>query len=504
MAKKVVLCILDGWGLAPADKYNAIDNAVTPTMDALMERYQWAKMTTHGPAVGLPEGQFGTSEANHLVIGSGTIPKQDLYKVNASIEDGSFFENPELERMLKNVKDHDGALHIAGVLSDGGVHSHINHTLALLQKLREDEFENQVFIHVFTDGRDTPPHSAPEYLKQLEDVIHEMPNVKIATIQGRYYLDRDKDWDKTEKAFQLIFNNEGGEQMPDWRAAMDKAYKEMREGTDNDQYVKHYVLEGAEKIKPGDGFIFTHFRADRAMQILHRVLQEGRKDVYVTSFFKPNSEMPYTPLFESDTVEKPLSEIIAEAGKTQAHITETEKYVHVTYYFNGRREHEEEGEVWKVYESNRDVKPFYNFDPAMRAHEFNQEILTQIDEGKDFILVNFTNTDMVGHTGNYEAAVIAAEAVDYCLSQVYAKVQEKDDEYCLIVTADHGNSDVMWDYEHDEPHTQHTFSPVMCIFVDDEIRQLKKKETLLNDIAPTVCAVMELEAPECMSGQSLV
>lgn len=501
MSKKVVLLILDGWGLGPKDKYNAIDNAVTPTIDMLLEKYPWCRFKTDGPSVGLPEGQFGTSEANHLVIGSGTVPKQDYFKVNVAMEDGSFDSNDQLNGLINHVKEHDGALHLGGVLSDGGVHSHIEHLLWLLDKLKREGFEQPVWIHVFTDGRDTAPHSAPKYLEQLNEHITDMPNVKVATVQGRYYLDRDKDWDKTEKAFDLIYNAQAEKQMDTWKEAIDDAYANMREGIDNDQYVGHYVIGDYDGVKPGDGFCFTHFRADRAKQLMQRVEKEGRQDVWITSFYKPTEELGYTPLFVSDTVEMPLSEVIAQAGKSQAHITETEKYVHVTYYFNGRREKEEDGEEWKLYESNRAVKPFYNYDPAMRAHEFTDEILGKINEGKDFVLVNFSNTDMVGHTGNYEAAVIAAEAVDYCVSRIYELLEGKWDEYVLVVTADHGNSDEMWDYEANEPHTQHTFNPVFCIFVGENIPEVKlSKEELgtLDMIAPSVCELMGLPKPGCM------
>lgn len=502
-----MLLILDGWGMGPADKFNAIANAVTPTIDMLLEKYPYCMMKTDGPSVGLPEEQFGTSESNHLVIGSGTVPKQDFYKMNLAMEDGSWDSNPELIGLLDHVKSHDGALHLGGILSDGGVHSHIDHLLWLVNKLHRDGFEQRVWIHVFTDGRDTPPHSASEFLKKLDEQIEKMPNVRIGTIQGRYYLDRDKDWDKTEKAFDLIFNNRGGMEVENWKEAIDDAYGKMREGVDNDQYVGHYCMRGFEGVNPGDGFCFAHFRADRAKQLMQRIAKEGREEVWITSFYKPTEELAYTPLFVSDTVETPLSEVIAEAGKSQAHITETEKYVHVTYYFNGRRETEEDGEEWHLMESNRSVKPFYNYDPAMRAHEFTETVLQKIEEKKDFVLVNFSNTDMVGHTGNYNAAVIAAEAVDFCVSRIYEALKNRLDEYVLIVTADHGNSDVMWDYEADEPHTQHTFNPVFCVFVGDGTREMKcGKEKLgtLDMIAPTVCEIMGLEKPESMVGESLL
>jgi len=504
MNKKVILCILDGWGLAPPDKFNAIDNAPTPTMDMLMETYPWCRMKTDGANVGLPDGQVGTSESNHLVIGSGTIPKQDLFKVDDAIADGSFFTNEQLTGLLNHVTDHGGALHIAGVLSDGGVHSHVRHIWALLKKLKEMQFKQSVYFHVFTDGRDTPPHSAEGYLQQLEDAIKNYGNAHIATIQGRYYLDRDKDWEKTERAFQLIFNGTG-QAMNTWQEVMADAYSKMREGNDNDQYVGQYVLPIHSSIKPGDGFLFTHFRADRAYQLLKRIQDESREKVFLTSLFKPSEELWYTPLFTSDTVQIPLSEIISKAGKKQAHITETEKQPHVTYYFNGRREHEENGEVWECLESNRSIKPFYNLDSAMRAHEFTDTIVTHLEKNDvDFIIVNFTNTDMVGHTGSYEAALCAAAAVDYCISRVYEVLKNHLDEWSMIITADHGNSDIMWDYKNNQAHTQHTHSLVPCIVIDSEVKKLKQEVTMLNDIAPTVLALMGLKKPVVMTGNSLI
>lgn len=499
MDKKVILLILDGWGIAKPDKFNAIDNANTPNMDKLMATYPNMLLKAHGEYVGLPKGQMGTSEVNHLAIGSGRIVLQDLPKIDKSIADHELDNKKELLELIDHAVKNNGKIHLTGLLSDGGIHSHINHLFALLDIFKAKGISVPIKLHLFTDGRDAPPMSARKYLEQLEAKLKEVGIGEIATLQGRFYLDRDRDWDKTEIAYQLIANAKG-KRVNSWQEAIDESYEEF----DNDQYLKQFVLSDDSQINDGDSMLFFNFRTDRMFQIIKRTLECEKKEFLVSAFCKPSDDFNYTPIFQRDDINNTLAQVVSNSNRKQLHITETEKFAHVTYYFNGQRESEFPNEEWKLFESNRYVKPLYNFEPSMRIYEFTKFIINGINENKyDFIIANYSNTDMVGHTGNYNAAVIAAESVDYCLSKIYETIEDKLDEYTLIVTADHGNSDEMWDYEANQPHTRHTLNPVPFIVATNGEYKLEG-EDLLSSIAPTIIKLMGLEKPEDMEGESLI
>ncbi|MCA9386244.1 2,3-bisphosphoglycerate-independent phosphoglycerate mutase [Candidatus Dojkabacteria bacterium] len=501
MNKKAILLILDGWGMAKPDKFNAIDNAKTPNFDFLRNTYAYTELKAHGEFVGLPEGQMGTSEVNHLAIGTGRILQQTLPLINSMVENNGFAQNEQIKNLVQHVIKNESALHLVGIVSDGGVHYHMNHLFAFLKFLQGIEFKQEVYIHVFADGRDTPPKSIEGYLEELEKQIESCGIGNIASFQGRVYLDRDRDWDKTEKAFQLIKNLEG-EKMQNWRDALNKSYEE--EKVENDQYHKQYFFEGAKGVEEGDALFIWGFRTDRQFQILKRILDEKIKNFRLTSFINPSKDFDFDPIFPENVVEKTLAELVDTQSKKQLHITETEKYTHLTYFFNGRREVEFSQEAWELLQSNRYVKPDYNFEPSMRAFNITKEITESIENDTyDLIVANYPNTDMVGHTGNYEAAVIAAESVDYCLGKIYEALKDRLDEYTLFITADHGNSDEMWDYEANQPHSQHTLNPVPFITVTNEDVEITNAD-LLDGIAPTILSFMGIEVPSEMTGKPVV
>lgn len=500
--KKVILVIMDGWGIAPPDKFNAIDNAKTPNFDRLVRDYPNTSLKTDGDSVGLSEGQFGTSEINHLTIGSGRVIWQELPKINKSIDTEDFYSNPALLKTIDHVTSNKSVLHLIGILSDGGVHSHIKHLFAILELLKRRKFTQPVSLHIFTDGRDVAPKSAEKYLKLLEKEIkkHHELKIEINTLQGRFYLDRDRDWEKTEKAFQLIANHKGN-YFENWASIINTEYNRNQ----TDEYFDQYVLSKKNKLSPKDGVIMTHYRTDRQFQLIKRLLQEKIENIEITSFVKASEEFDTLNIaFPRDEVEGTLAEVIAENGLKQLHVTETEKFAHLTYFLNGQRETELPNETWKMFESNRYVKPQYALEPTMRNFAIAQEINDAvINDSYDFIVANFSSPDMVGHTGNYNAAVISAESVDYCLSKIYETVQDKLDDYVLMITADHGNSEIMWDYKNNQPHTQHTLSKVPFIMVGDMKVELERGVSLI-DIAPTILELLGLEKSVGMSGESLI
>lgn len=493
---------MDGWGIAPADKFNAIDNAQTPNFDRLIRNFPNTSLRTDGESVGLSEGQFGTSEINHLTIGSGRVTWQELPKIDRAIDSEDFFKNEAINKTIEHVSQNKSALHLTGIVSDGGVHSHIKHLFAILKLLKQKQFKQAVYLHLFTDGRDVPPKSVEKYLTQLEKKIDQLQTVKIkiATMQGRFYLDRDRDWDRTEQAFQLLYKGKGN-YIENWRSVVNLEYNRNQ----TDEYFDQFVLDKTGKIKANDGLIFFHFRTDRQYQLTKRILDEQIPNLSVTSFVRASEEFKKINIaFPRGDVSGTLAEVISENGLSQLHVTETEKFPHLTYFLNGQRENELPKETWKMFESNRYVKPMYALEPTMRNYDIAREITAAIAQDKfDFIVSNFSSADMVGHTGNYNAAVISAESVDYCLGKIYDQVKEKFADYVLLITADHGNSEIMWDYKNNQPHTQHTLSKVPFILVGDIKVKLDRAESLV-DIAPTILELMELEKSSQMTGESLL
>ena len=471
----VVLVILDGWGCAPPGPGNAIDLAETPVFDRLWAEYPHATLKASGEAVGLPEGQMGNSEVGHLTIGSGRVLDQDLQRINRSIADGSFFENPALKAAFAQ----GGNVHLLGLVSHGGVHSHIEHLQALLQFAPE-----RTWIHAFTDGRDVSPHSA-------EHDLAELPLDRIATVAGRYYaMDRDKRWDRTELAFKAITAGEG-EQADDPVAAVRSSY----ERGVTDEFVEPIVLEGRPRLRPEDVAIFFNFRPDRARQLTRMLLDHGYD---VTTMTRYSDELDTPVAFGEQEVDETLAQVVSEAGLRQLHAAETEKYAHVTYFFNGGREEEWPGETRLLVQSPKEVGT-YDKKPEMSAPEVAERFCAELERGGyGFAVVNFANPDMVGHTGVIPATVEAVEVTDACLGQVVETVERLGG--VALITADHGNAEQKLEADGVSPHTAHTTNRVPLL-VTDHAAQVRDGE--LQDLAPTILAYLELKKPLHITGQNL-
>jgi 2,3-bisphosphoglycerate-independent phosphoglycerate mutase len=483
--KRVALVILDGWGLAPPGAGNAVELAQTPVFDALWERYPHATLRASGEAVGLPPGQMGNSEVGHLTIGAGRVLFQDLMRVNQAIEDGSFFENEALVSAFERADEREGHVHLLGLVSYGGVHSHIDHLRALLELASRKAMGARTWIHAFTDGRDVSPHAA-------EHDLAELPSDRLATICGRYYaMDRDQRWERTDRAATAILRGEGAE-ADDPVAAVRESY----ERGVTDEFVEPIVLSGRPRLDPaGDTAIFFNFRPDRARQLSQRLDEAG---VDLTTMTRYREAFPFPVVFAEHVVPDTLAEALARAGVRQLHVAETEKYAHVTYFLNGGEEREWEGETRILVPSPRDV-PSYDLKPEMSAAEVAARFCEELPEGYGFGVVNFANPDMVGHTGSIPAVLDAVETTDRCLGDVVRCVEDAGG--VTLVTADHGNAEVMLASDGVSPHTAHTSNLVPLIVTDDTIALRGKGE--LSDLAPTVLTLLGLPIPAEMTGTPL-
>jgi 2,3-bisphosphoglycerate-independent phosphoglycerate mutase len=473
----VALVILDGWGCAPPGPGNAVELADTPNFDRLWREYPHTTLLASGEAVGLPPGQMGNSEVGHLTIGSGRILFQDLMRVNKSIEDGSFFENP----VLKAAFERGERTHLLGLVSRGGVHSHLDHVRALLEFAPE-----KTWIHAFTDGRDVSPHSAVDDLAQL-------PTDRIATVAGRYYaMDRDQRWERTQRAFDAIVHGTG-EQADDPIEAVRRSY----ERGITDEFIEPTVIGDRPRLDPArDSAIFFNFRPDRGRQLTQKLVEAGA-DVTTMTKYRDDFDVPIA-FGEQDVVDT-LAEVLAEHHVRQLHVAETEKYAHVTYFFNGGREQEWEGETRVLVPSPRDV-PSYDHKPEMSAAEVADRFVEEISrEHYAFAVVNFANPDMVGHTGSIPATVKAVETVDGCLSKVVAAVQEQGG--VALITADHGNAEQMLEPDGTSPHTAHTTNPVPLVVTDPEVTLRDTGE--LSGLAATVLAFLGFKQPLQMTQKGL-
>jgi 2,3-bisphosphoglycerate-independent phosphoglycerate mutase len=476
--------ILDGWGCAPSGPGNAVELAETPVFDRLWATYPHSRLRASGEAVGLPPGQMGNSEVGHLTIGSGRILFQDLMRVNVAIESGEFFGNPALVDAFERARARSTNVHLLGLVSDGGVHSHIDHLRALLELARRQGVDERTWIHAFTDGRDVSPTSAVVDLAQL-------PADRIATVVGRYYaMDRDNRWERTERALAALIRGEGvlGS---DPVAEVQRSYDE---GV-TDEFIEPIVLEGRPRIQPGDVVIVFNFRPDRVRQLTQKLLASGF-DVVTMTRYRDDFDCPVA--FDDQDVHETLAEALAEHGLRQLHIAETEKYAHVTYFFNGGREDEWPGEVRILVPSPRDV-PSYDHKPEMSAPEVTDRFVEAIGSGDfEFAVLNLANPDMVGHTGSVPATVKAVETVDSCLGRVLNAVEQAGG-VCLV-TADHGNAERMFEAD-GSPHTAHTTNPVPLVLTDT-ISTLADGE--LSDLAPTVLGILGIEKPLQMTGKTLI
>lgn len=504
--KPVMLMILDGFGINPNEKGNAVAIANTPNIDKLKKTWPTTIIHTSGLDVGLPEGQMGNSEVGHTNIGAGRIVYQDLTRITKSIQDGDFFSIKEFSDAIDNCKKNNSNLHIMGLLSDGGVHSHIRHLIALLEFAKRKDFEN-VYVHCFMDGRDTPPTSGEGYIAKLEEKMKEKGVGKIATIEGRFYaMDRDKRWNRVKEAYDAMVNGVG-EEATSAVGAIEASYqKEVF-----DEFVKPTVIHSGDSpvatIKDNDSVIFFNFRPDRAREITRTLVDEDfnefetkKMNLFFVCFTQYDETMPNVKIaFKPETLVNTFGEYISKKGLKQLRIAETEKYAHVTFFFNGGEEKEYEGED-RILVPSPKVET-YDLKPEMSALEVTDKVVEAINSGKyDSIILNYANPDMVGHTGSLEAAVKAVETIDGCVGRVVEAIEKQNG--ILIITADHGNAEQMIDYKTGEPQTAHTTNPVPLILVG--LEGVKLKEGKLADLAPTMLDIMGLEKPQEMTGESLI
>ncbi len=509
-SKPTVLMILDGFGLNENPEANAVAIANTPVIDGLMKDYPWVKGNASGLAVGLPDGQMGNSEVGHMNMGAGRIVYQELTRITKSIEDGDFFTNEALMGAVENCKKNNSSLHMFGLLSDGGVHSHITHLYGLLELAKRNGL-TKVYVHGFMDGRDTPPQSGIDYVKQLEDKMAELGVGEIASISGRYYaMDRDNNYDRVVRAYDALTKGEGVT-----ATSANEAMQQSYDKGETDEFVQPTVVlkdgKPVATISDGDSVIFYNFRPDRAREICHcfcdndfdKFDRAKRLDLEFVTFVDydpniPNKEVAFKKVLLNNT----FGEWLAAKGMKQARIAETEKYAHVTFFFNGGVEQPNEGEDRILVNSPKDV-PTYDLKPQMSAPEVCDRLVEAINSDKyDVIVINFANPDMVGHTGVIDAAVKAVETVDACVGRAVEAVKAKNGT--LFICADHGNCEQMVDYETGQPHTAHTTNPVPFILVNYDEGYGLKEGGCLADIIPTLIECMGEEVPAEMTGKSLL
>lgn len=498
--KKVLLCILDGVGVSKEPYGNALLNADTPCFDKLMKKYPSSLLTASGELVGLPEGQMGNSEVGHLNIGAGRIVYQPQSLINAKIKDGTFEQNKAFLNVIDHVRKNNSSLHIMGLLSDGGIHSRLHHAFALLELAKKENVQ-RVYFHIFTDGRDTSPYDGEKYIRALEEKIQELGLGKIATVSGRYYaMDRDNNYGRTHLAYNAMVLGEGEE----YNSALE-AWEENQRKKITDEFIIPAVILKEGIIQDHDGIIFANYRPDRIRELGSSLTnpkftgfeRKFLKDIQMVTLMPVSDEVISTPAFRIETITNTLGEYISTQGKTQLRLAETEKYAHVTYFFDGGVERD-------FMNCERILIPSpkvatYDLKPEMSALEITETLLMQIKKNHpDLIVLNFANGDMVGHTGNYEAAIQAVETLDHCLKKIVSKVNLE--EYTILITADHGNCEVMINKD-GSIHTQHTTNPVYLLALDTK---LHLKDGKLGDIAPTILDIMGLSIPEEMTGKTLI
>ncbi|NPV73130.1 MAG: 2,3-bisphosphoglycerate-independent phosphoglycerate mutase [Pelotomaculum sp.] len=507
--RPLVLVVLDGWGLSSNVRGNAIALASTPNFKSFLAGYPHCALSCSGEDVGLPEGQMGNSEVGHLNIGAGRVVYQELTRISRAIKDGTFFKNEVLLEAVRYARENNKALHLMGLLSDGGVHSHISHLFALLDLAARENMRN-VFVHAFLDGRDVPPANAKEYFEQLRKKLGELGFGAVATVMGRYYaMDRDRRWDRTERAYNAMVLGEGI-QATSPLEAVDLGY-----GRDEtDEFIQPTVVVNgsggpAAKIMKGDAVIFFNFRPDRARQITRAFVDEdftgfarkqGYPAVHFTCMTLYDKTIKAPVAFQPQELRNTLGEVLSRHGMTQLRLAETEKYAHVTFFFNGGLEKPYPGEDRILVPSPRVAT--YDLKPEMSANEVTGTFLERLASGKyDVIIMNYANPDMVGHTGDMKATVKAIETIDRCLGKVARAVLEKDGT--LLITADHGNADEMVD-EEGQPHTAHTTSPVPFILIGRDTAGIALRDGSLKDVAPTILHLLGIPKPAEMTGQTLI
>lgn len=507
---RVTLVIIDGWGVAPPSLGNAITSARTPTINRIEQNYPSLLLQASGIAVGLPWGEAGNSEVGHLNLGAGRIVLQYIPRIFYAIRDGSFFSNPALKAAIEHVKKNNSSLHLMGLASSGSVHSYIDHLYALLEFAKREEITN-VFLHLFTDGKDSPPNEAKKFIEQLKNRLEEQRLGKIATIIGRSYaMDRNENWGYTHKTYELLTEGKG-QPVADLSLYLEKSYEDGI----NDQYIEPAaIMHGNQSIKDGDAIIFFNFREDSTRQLTHAFIDEefnnfprkkisDLKFIAMTHYFSefPRENVAFLP----PDISKTLAETLSQHGKRQLHIAETEKYAHVTYFFNGLQEKNFPGEERVFIPSF--AASTYEQQPQMRAEDVTEKALRDLNNF-DFILLNFANPDMLAHTGNLQATIKGVEIIDVCIKKL---LDEQDDDTALIITSDHGHAEQMFDLKSGTIKTQHTTNPVPLYFVIKnkkghypEPLVLQPVKGVLGDVAPTVLEIMGLPIPAEMTGQSLL
>jgi 2,3-bisphosphoglycerate-independent phosphoglycerate mutase len=500
MSQKTLLMILDGWGNAPDPNVSAVDQAKTPYIDSLYQNYSFNTLRTDGEHVGLPAGQMGNSEVGHMNLGAGRIVYQDLAKINLAVENDQLRNEKVLTDSLDYAKKENKKVHLLGLLSDGGVHSHIKHLEGLLDLIGEYKLE-EVHLHAFTDGRDVDPKSGLGFVKQIEQKLAQTGG-QLASIVGRYYaMDRDQRWERVREAYDLLIHRKGSS-TSDFSQSIADSYKEGI----TDEFIKPLVHPDGAPIEEGDVVLFFNFRTDRGRELTQVLSQKAFPEqsmqpldlYYVTLTNYDDSFKKVQVIFDKDNLKDTLGEVLAQAGKTQVRIAETEKYPHVTFFFNGGREEAFEGEDRILCPSPKVAT--YDLKPEMSAFEIRDAIIAKIDaDTPDFICLNFANPDMVGHTGDLKAAIKACEAVDQCAGDVLETALKAG--YASIVIADHGNCETMINSD-GSPNTAHTTNPVPVILVDPEKKEINSG--ILGDIAPTLLDLMGVEQPKTMTRKSLL
>lgn len=501
--QKVILLILDGWGYRKDKEHNAILNANPTNFQSLMQAGKWTLIDASEERVGLPAGQMGNSEVGHTNIGAGRIVYQDLLRISNDIKSGGAKNNTVIKKLMEDTKNGSGRLHLLGLISDGGVHSHIEHFKGICLIAKEYGIK-EVYIHAFTDGRDTPPNSGISYITDLDNFLKENNAGHIADITGRFYaMDRDKRWERVEKAWDLIRNGVG-------ESVADNPIEAMKSSKETDEFIKPVKIKGLDgTLKDGDNVFMMNFRADRVREIVSIMIQDdftgfnrgAKPNLNVVTMTEYEKSFGLPIAYPPEDLVNILGEVISANGLKQLRIAETEKYAHVTYFFNGGREEPFNNEERALIASPRDVAT-YDLKPEMSVYLVEEKFEEVFRKGDiDVVIMNFANPDMVGHTGIEEAAIKACQAVDNCVGKVMQTA--KDMNAVLFVTADHGNSEQMWDYENNQPHTAHTLNPVV-FSVYNYNGNLNGKHGKLADIAPTILQILKIKQPKEMTGESLL
>jgi len=501
--RPIAIIIMDGFGISPTQEGNAIAHASKPNLERLWKEYPTTTLKASGLAVGLPRGQMGNSEVGHLNLGGGRIVYQDLTRISLAVEKGTFASNPVLQEAMNLARKGGSKLHLIGLLSDGGVHSHITHLYALLEMAKSMDL-SRVFVHAILDGRDVPPRSALGYFRDLEEKFSQTGTGSTATVSGRYYtMDRDRRWERVEKAYRCLVYGEG--------LRADSAEEAVRKGYDrgeNDEFIMPTVVDDKGMVDDGDSIIFFNFRPDRAREITRAFVDKDFQEfatkpirVHYTCMTQYDATLNAPVAYPAENLIDTLGEVVSRAGLKQLRIAETEKYAHVTYFFNGGKEEVNPGEDRVLIPSPKVAT--YDLQPQMSAYEVRDELLARIDSGKyDLIVLNFANPDMVGHTGIFEAAVRAVEVVDGCVGEIVDRILSAGG--AVLLTADHGNAEKMRDSDTGQPHTAHTTNPVPFTLITSDRKSYQLREDgILADVAPTVLELMHIPQPEAMTGRTL-